>query len=98
MRVPLDAKRLRPSDEGSRPVAPNLFQTERNRGESVLYEIARSLRCHEVSESARPRAEFAASSRMLANPTAWVAERSGFELSVPLEPSMDQDSARLMAQ
>ena len=38
-------------------VAPNLFQTERNCAELAIPKIARSLRCHELSESARPRAD-----------------------------------------
>ena len=38
-------------------MAPNLFQTERNCAELAIPKIARSLRCHELSESARPRAD-----------------------------------------
>src|SRR5208283_2543897 len=38
-------------------VAPNLFQTERNCAELAIPKIACSLRCHELSESARPRAD-----------------------------------------
>jgi hypothetical protein len=46
-------------------------------------------------EKRRATRGFSTISRLSVNCTDWVAERNGFELSVPREPSMVQDSARL---